>query len=111
MPAAGWYVRRLSRMGPTEVVARLRARATVETWRRKGFPAGPASVPAGRYIPLALPEAVWAGAPQPARARLLDCADQLLAGTPLAGEAPPHRKLTFGSFLVATGVPERPVLL
>jgi hypothetical protein len=80
MPTATWYLRRLSRMRPTEVVARVRARATVETWRRKGFPPGPATVPVDRYTPLALPPTVWAGAPQVARSRLLDCADQLLAG-------------------------------
>src|ERR1700754_4037676 len=38
-------------------------------------------------------------------------ADQPFPGMPDAGGWPPHRKLTFGSFLVTTGVPERPVLL
>src|SRR3954447_593920 len=37
-------------------------------------------------------------------------ADQPFPGMPDIGGCPPHRKFTFGSFRVATGVPDRPVL-
>jgi hypothetical protein len=80
MPTADWYLRRLSRMGPGEIAARVRARAVVETWRRRGFPAGP-DIRAVRPIgPAGLPAGVLAGTPEPAPAHLLEHADALLAG-------------------------------
>ncbi len=80
MPAASWYLRRLSRMGPVEIAARVRARAVVEAWRRRGFPPSPTTRRPGAGVPVGLPAGLLAGAPQPAQSRLLHCADELLAG-------------------------------
>jgi hypothetical protein len=80
MPAAGWYLRRLSCMGPGEVAARVRARVVVASWRRNGFGPGPASGPVPSTVRFGLPAGVLAGTPEPGPARLLANAEGLLTG-------------------------------
>jgi hypothetical protein len=84
MPAAGWYLRRLSRMGPAEVAARVRARAVVETWRRRGFPSAQGTGPLPPAVrgagPAGLAAGVVAAVPEPAPAQLLAHAEALLTG-------------------------------
>jgi hypothetical protein len=78
MPAMSWYARRLSRMGPAEVCARIQDRVLVERRRRRLPPASP--VRPGRRGPAALPAGALAAMPASAADRVLAAAEQLLDG-------------------------------
>ena len=81
----GWYVARLRRMSPAEVVQRGRDEARKAAWRRRQVRPGrprPAAPPVdrSRACPVRLDRAIAASVPASARARLLDAAERLLGG-------------------------------
>lgn len=83
MADLGWYLRRLSRMGPGEIVARVHDRATIETWRRRPGLLGRLptdQVLAQRRAPAALPVGTVDAVDPAARERLIAAAQQLMDG-------------------------------
>lgn len=78
----GWYLRRLSRMGPREIVGRAVTAARIHRWR--GLLDAPASAGSdwlpGRRFTAALPGGVLATVTDNARARLTATADRLMDG-------------------------------
>ena len=79
MSDLGWYVRRLSRMGPAEIGARVRTAARIRAWRgRAGEEPGP--LPTGLRFRAVLPAGVLDELPARAVARLTATADRLLDG-------------------------------
>ncbi|MDH2388463.1 alginate lyase family protein [Streptomyces sp. HNM0663] len=75
--SAGWYLRRLSRMGPREVGGRVGDAVRRRRWR-SGLPDCP-SVTGARFT-AALPAGTLAAVPPDAAKRLLAEADRLMAG-------------------------------
>jgi hypothetical protein len=78
MPSLSWYARRLSRMGPAEVRARVHDRALVER-RRHRVPESSA-VRHDRRGPVPLPAGAAAALPGPARDRVRAAVEDLLCG-------------------------------
>ena len=78
MMGPGWYLRRLSRMGPAEVLGRARTAVLVSQWRR-ALPEPP-EWPSHPRITAVLPEGVLGKVSAEASARLLAAADELMAG-------------------------------
>src|SRR5207248_4079760 len=74
----GWYLRRLSRMGPAEVLGRARTAVLVSQWRR-ALPEPP-EWPSHPRFTAVLPEGVLGKVSAEASARLLAAADELMAG-------------------------------
>ncbi len=82
MMGPGWYVRRLSRMTPDEVVGRAIAAARIRRWRRlldEPAAAGQMCLPV-RPFSVVLADGVVATIPNVAKARLLGTAERLLEG-------------------------------
>ncbi len=80
MTDTGWYLRRLSRMGPREVVGRAVTAAQIRRWRGQlDSPAASGWLPQRRFTAV-LPGDVTAAVPDEARARLLVTADRLMDG-------------------------------
>ena len=76
----GWYVRRLGRMSPAEVVWRAEDRARQEAWSRRRF--GPASEHGGRRVGPSFPDGADLDAlPDDQRTAIVAAADALLAGS------------------------------
>ncbi|MPZ64387.1 MAG: heparinase [Pseudonocardiaceae bacterium] len=78
----GWYLRRLSRMGPREIVGRAVTAVRIQRWRgRLDRPAssGSDSLPDRRFAG-ALPDDALASVPDEARARLIATADRIMDG-------------------------------
>ncbi|MFF3493136.1 alginate lyase family protein [Streptomyces sp. NPDC002795] len=75
--SAGWYLRRLSRMGPQEVVGRVGDAARRRRWR-SSRPTSP-SVTGARFTSV-LPEGALAEVPPEAAKRLIAEADRLMYG-------------------------------
>ncbi|MFI1825682.1 alginate lyase family protein [Streptomyces sp. NPDC020412] len=75
--SAGWYLRRLSRMGPQEVGGRVGDAVRRRRWR-SGVPAAP--TPTGARFTAALPAGTLASVPPDAAKRLVAEADRLMAG-------------------------------
>ncbi|MEB8338461.1 heparinase II/III family protein [Streptomyces endophyticus] len=75
--SAGWYLRRLSRMGPQEVVGRVGDAARRRRWR-SSRPTSP-SVTGARFTAV-LPEGALAAVPPEAAKRLIAEADRLMYG-------------------------------
>lgn len=78
----GWYLRRLSRMGPAEIAGRAADTVRRRRWRRVLDEAGP---PDATWLPIrrftaVLPGDALAAVPETARARLVATADRLLDG-------------------------------
>ena len=85
MTSPGWYLRRLSRMGPREVAGRAADAVRRRRWRRlltvPAWPDAPAAPwLAWRRFNTGLPAQVWAQVPDTAAARLVGTADRLLDG-------------------------------
>jgi len=85
-PGAGWYVRRLRRMSPAEVVHRVRDKARRRRWaRRRVRPGDAAPLSAGvfpqRTFESALPSNACADVPADAVADVVSAADRVLDGT------------------------------
>jgi hypothetical protein len=78
MMGPGWYLRRLSRMGPAEVVGRARHAVVQRQWRT-ALPTPP-DWPSHPRFTAALPEGVLGKVPGEAVKRLLATADELMAG-------------------------------
>ncbi|MFH8220634.1 alginate lyase family protein [Streptomyces sp. NPDC018057] len=76
--SAGWYLRRLSRMGPREIGGRAADAARRRRWRSAALPRRP-EVTGARFT-AALPAGMAAAVPPDAAERLLAEADRLLAG-------------------------------
>ncbi|MQA14202.1 MAG: heparinase [Pseudonocardiaceae bacterium] len=77
---AGWYLRRLSRMGPREMVGRAATASRIRRWR--GLLDSPAAsdwLPERRFTAV-LPDEVMAAVPDDAGARLIATADRLMDG-------------------------------
>jgi Heparinase II/III-like protein/Heparinase II/III N-terminus len=77
-----WYLRRLARMGPSEIGGRVLDRANVRRWRRVADappPAEPGALPDRRFTAV-LPRGALDQVPPAARARLLATAERLLDG-------------------------------
>ncbi|GEL20045.1 heparinase II/III family protein [Pseudonocardia asaccharolytica] len=79
MTDLGWYLRRLSRMGPREIAGQIETAARIHRWRRVPPAPGPTG-PAGRRFAAVLAPEVPAAVPAAARARLLGTADRLMDG-------------------------------
>jgi hypothetical protein len=77
MTNPGWYLRRLSRMGPAEVAGRVGDTLRRRRWRATP-PPGPA-VPAARFTAV-LPAGALAAVPPDAAKRLVATADRLMDG-------------------------------
>lgn len=79
----GWYLRRLSRMGPLEMVGRAVVTARIRRWRRLlDAPAAARSdwlLPQRRFAAV-LPDEALTAVPEDARARLIATADRLMDG-------------------------------
>ncbi|MFE0423220.1 alginate lyase family protein [Streptomyces sp. NPDC058953] len=75
--SAGWYLRRLSRMGPREVAGRVGDTVRRRRWR-SAPPEGPR--PAGARFTAVLPAGTLASVPPDAVKRLVAEADRLMAG-------------------------------
>ena len=78
----GWYLRRLSRMGPREMAGRAVTAARVRRWRRAldaPDPTGSAWLPRRRFTAV-LADDTLAAVPDDARARLTATADRLMDG-------------------------------
>jgi hypothetical protein len=90
MPDPGWYLRRLSRMGPTEVLERVRSRAVVELWRHSDVLDGAMTVAAAGVGPRPLPAAALVAIPSAARSRLRAAADELMGGRARLFGVPRH---------------------
>jgi hypothetical protein len=78
MMGPGWYLRRLSRMGPAEVVGRARHAVVQRQWR-SALPSPP-DWPSHPRFTAALPDGVLGKVSGEAVKRLLATADELLAG-------------------------------
>lgn len=81
MMSAGWYLRRLSRMGPAEIAARTATAARIRRWRRPlpdPFELG--TVLTDRRFVTGLPSDLWDRACPEATRRLLETAESLLDG-------------------------------
>ncbi|MGH3977151.1 MAG: alginate lyase family protein, partial [Pseudonocardiaceae bacterium] len=78
----GWYLRRLSRMTPDEVVGRVRTAARIRRWRRllDKPPAADRMCLPGRQFSAVLADGVTATIPDVAKVRLLMTAERLLDG-------------------------------
>jgi hypothetical protein len=80
-----WYARRLARMTPAEVAGRARDELVKRRWRRRQVrPGQPDPLPVPAQVPAfvaGLPPAAVEAVPGPARARVLEAADGLLAGS------------------------------
>ncbi|MFI9362758.1 alginate lyase family protein [Kitasatospora sp. NPDC053057] len=76
--SAGWYLRRLSRMGPHEVGGRVGDAVRRQRWRSAVPPHGP-SVTGARFTAV-LPAGTMASVPPDAAKRLLAQADRLMDG-------------------------------
>jgi hypothetical protein len=77
--SAGWYLRRLSRMGPAEIAGRVADAVRIRRWR------GQLDATAGSWLPqrrfaATLPDGALAAVPGDAAARLIATADRLLDG-------------------------------
>lgn len=82
MTNPGWYLRRLSRMGPREVLGRTVTAVRVRRWRAvldAPVPAAPPWSPDRRFAAV-LPDGALAGVSAPATARLVATADRLMDG-------------------------------
>ena len=82
MTDPGWYLRRLSRMGPREMMGRAVTAARIRRWRwllDAPASAGSAWLPRRRFTAV-LPDDVLAAVPNEARARLIATADRLMDG-------------------------------
>ena len=81
MMTPGWYLRRLSLMGPKEVFGRAVVAARVHRWRKLIEAQTEAAVwlPRRRFVPV-LPDQAYADIPADARARLIATADELMDG-------------------------------
>jgi Heparinase II/III-like protein/Heparinase II/III N-terminus len=77
---ASWYLRRLSRMGPREIVGRAVTAARVKAWRREFDAPVPALAPGPRRFIAVLPDGALDGVPAAARERLLHTAERLMDG-------------------------------
>ncbi|WUW20093.1 heparinase II/III family protein [Streptomyces sp. NBC_01463] len=75
--SAGWYLRRLSRMGPREVAGRTGDAVRRRRWR-SGVPDGPGAT--GARFTAGLPAGTVAAVPPDAAKRLVAEADRLMAG-------------------------------
>ncbi|MFC5996702.1 alginate lyase family protein [Pseudonocardia hispaniensis] len=80
MTDLGWYLRRLSRMGPREIVGRVETAVRVQRWRRMPPTRGGSPGPVPRRFAAVLAPSVLAAVPEAARARLLGTADRLMDG-------------------------------
>ena len=78
MMGPGWYLRRLSRMGPAEVVGRARSAVVVRQWRR-ALPTPP-DWPSHPRFTAVLPAGTLGKVSAEASKRLLATADELMAG-------------------------------
>ncbi|WP_439386056.1 alginate lyase family protein [Amycolatopsis lexingtonensis] len=78
MMGPGWYLRRLSRMGPAEVVGRARHAVVQRQWR-SALPTAP-DWPSHPRFTAALPPGVLGKVSAEAVSRLLTTADELMAG-------------------------------
>ena len=78
MMGPGWYLRRLSRMGPAEVVGRARNAVVVRQWRR-ALPTPP-DWPSHPRFTATLPAGALGKVSAEASKRLLATADELMAG-------------------------------
>ena len=78
MMGPGWYLRRLSRMGPAEVLGRARHAVVQRQWR-SALPEPP-DWPSHPRFTAALPDGVLGKVPGEAVKRLLVTADELMAG-------------------------------
>lgn len=77
-----WYLRRLSRMGPSEIGGRVLDRTRANRWRRVAdapLPAAPGALPDRRFTAV-LPVGALDRVPPTARERLLATAERLLDG-------------------------------
>ncbi len=82
MMSPGWYLRRLSRMTPDELVGRARAAARIRRWRTlvdEPATVGRRCLPA-RQFSAVLAAGVAAAIPDPAKARLVVTAERLMEG-------------------------------
>jgi hypothetical protein len=82
MMEPGWYLRRLSRMGPGEIVGRALTAARVRRWRRfldARVATGSDCLPQRRFTAV-LPEGTLAAVPDNARVCLIATADRLMDG-------------------------------
>ncbi|GDY32491.1 alginate lyase family protein [Gandjariella thermophila] len=77
MTSPGWYLRRLSRMGPAEIAGR-----AGDTLRKRRWRAAPPACPAapGARFGATLPDRALAGIPADAAKRLVATADRLMDG-------------------------------
>ncbi len=81
MMGPGWYLRRLSRMGPVEVAGRVGTLARTTMWRRRlGAPLAEASWLPGRTFVAVLPPRALDDVSPAAVAELVKTADRLLEG-------------------------------
>jgi Heparinase II/III-like protein/Heparinase II/III N-terminus len=81
MTSAGWYLRRLSRMGPREVAGRAVTAARIRRWRRvAGQPIDATVWLAERCFSAGIDGEAVAAIPPAAAARLVATADQLMDG-------------------------------
>jgi len=78
MTSPGWYLRRLSRMGPAEIAGRAADAVRRRRWRR--LPDEPAPVLPRRLFTAVLDAGVLAAVPAAAAARLVATADRLMDG-------------------------------
>lgn len=83
--SATWYVRRLRRMPPREVVSRVTDRGRQLVWRPRQVPLGSTGGPVRglleeRRFTSTIPDAARARVPAGARERVVEAADRLLAG-------------------------------
>ncbi|EHR48903.1 Heparinase II/III-like protein [Saccharomonospora marina XMU15] len=78
MTTPGWYLRRLSRMGPLEIAGRVAAETRKRRWRRGGH--GQVNAMPGRRFSAGLDTGAVAAVQADARARLLATAERLLDG-------------------------------
>jgi hypothetical protein len=77
-----WYLRRLSRMGPREMATRAVVAARIHRWRRVVDEDGSMTavwLPNRRFRPV-LPDQALAAVPEAAKERLVNTADELMAG-------------------------------
>ncbi|MGH3914194.1 MAG: alginate lyase family protein [Pseudonocardiaceae bacterium] len=79
MTDLGWYLRRLSRMGPREVMGRAITAGRIRRWRGLLDAPDPTGPAAHRFTAV-LPDDALAGVAEQARAHLITTADRLLDG-------------------------------
>lgn len=76
----GWYLRRLSRMGPREIAGRAADAVRIRRWRGQlDAPPGPGLLPRRRFTAV-LPDGVMAAVPRDAGDRVIATADRLMDG-------------------------------